>query len=133
MCLLCSLDGFYVKDTKFKFGCLKNYIIFFSSFGGKFRTFLIFPGLNGPFVKEVQIFIKQLFLSGQNDLQSRDQTEHHDKEKEETGVKKSVNKFKLTVLANAVCVDILVWATKDENGKYVFLFNNIRFYLVTML
>ena len=68
------------------------------------------------FVKDVQVFIKQLFLSGQNDLQSRDL----DKENKSENVNKSMNKFKLVVLTNAVCVDILVWATKDENGKIFF-------------
>ena len=73
---------------------------------------IVFSGLNSSFIKEVQVFVKQLFLSGQNDLQSRD-------EKDDSVAKKSLlNKFKLTVLSNAVCVDILVWATKDENGKY---------------
>ena len=78
-------------------------------------------GLNGSFVKEVQVFVKQLFLSGQNDLQSRDHgdKDHGDKDPQESGAKKNVvNKFKLSVLSNAVCVDILVWATKDENGKF---------------
>ena len=65
--------------------------------------------LSPAFVKEIQVYIKQLFLSGQNDLQSREM----DKDKE----KQPLNKFKLMVLTNAVCVDILVWATKDENGE----------------
>ena len=82
-------------------------------------VFLEITGLNGSFVKEVQVFVKQLFLSGQNDLQSRDHDHHGDKDDpKESGAKKNiVNKFKLSVLSNAVCVDILVWATKDENGK----------------
>ena len=77
-----------------------------------FLNVLFSPG----FVKDVQVFIKQLFLSGQNDLQSRDL----DKENKSENVNKSMNKFKLVVLTNAVCVDILVWATKDENGKIFF-------------
>ena len=67
-------------------------------------------------MKEIQTYIKQLFLSGQNDLQSRDVDKEKDNDRpgESGGCK--VNKFKLMVLTNAVCVDILVWATKDENG-----------------
>ena len=86
-------------------------------------------GLSPAFVKDVQVFIKQLFLSGQNDLQSRDL----DKENKEPGNCKAMNKFKLVVLTNAVCVDILVWATKDENGKINFcainpFFLNVKTY-----
>ena len=67
-------------------------------------------------MKEVQEFVKKLFLTGQTDLQSRNDYEQPREKDENTG-KKLLNRFKLTVLANAVCVDILVWATKDENGK----------------
>jgi phosphatidylinositol 4-kinase len=89
--------------------------------------FIFKIGLSGAFVKEVQVFVKQLFLSGQNDLQSREQDSTNstdkDSEKEDSSPKsvKAVNRFKLTVLANAVCVDILVWATKDENGNYTII------------
>ena len=83
-----------------------------------------FTGLSGQFIKEIQIYIKQLFLSGQNDLQSREL----DKEKEDKAGK-LLKKFKLMVLTNAVCVDILVWATKDENGNYFFcIFQEISFF-----
>ena len=77
-------------------------------------------GLNGSFVKEVQEFVKKLFLTGQTDLQSRNDYEQTREKDENTG-KKLLNRFKLTVLANAVCVDILVWATKDENGMMLLI------------
>jgi hypothetical protein len=71
-------------------------------------------------VKEIQTYIKQLFQSGQNELQTRD-VDKENKENDRPGIsggesRCKVNKFKLMVLTNAVCVDILVWATKDENG-----------------
>ena len=47
-------------------------------------------------------------------MQSR---EHEASEKEAQRENESViNRFKLNVQTNAVCVDILVWVTKDEQG-----------------
>ena len=68
-------------------------------------------------VKDIQEFTKQLFQNGQNDLQSREYEDNEKEEKENEPDTFLINRFKLNVQTSAVCVDILVWATKDEQGK----------------
>ena len=68
-------------------------------------------------VKDIQEFTKHLFQNGQNDLQSREYEDNEKEEKDNEPDTFLINRFKLNVQTSAVCVDILVWATKDEQGK----------------
>ncbi|XP_023346695.1 phosphatidylinositol 4-kinase alpha [Eurytemora carolleeae] len=68
-------------------------------------------GLAGCFLKEVQEYIKTIFASGSLDLNTKQHEVGDD-----TGEKVvAVNRFKLNVQTNASCVDILVWAAREEN------------------
>lgn len=68
-----------------------------------------------PFTRDVQDFVKSLYLSGQTELAGQQQESG---EKDDPAVKtQAVNTFRINVQANAACVDLLVWAIADESGK----------------
>ncbi|XP_071790519.1 phosphatidylinositol 4-kinase alpha-like [Asterias amurensis] len=66
-------------------------------------------GLPEVLVDGVQSFVQELFIAGQTKIQDRNL---------EMAVRSSCgfNSFELAVRANATCVDMLVWAVKDEQG-----------------
>nr|XP_053628095.1 phosphatidylinositol 4-kinase alpha-like [Cherax quadricarinatus] len=66
-----------------------------------------------PFTRDVQDFVKGLFLSGQTELAVQ---QNESGEKNEINKKiPSVNPYRINVQANAACIDLLVWASTDES------------------
>lgn len=59
-------------------------------------------------------------MNGQTELQSGALQETSDRDDKDSHLT-TMNKFKINVLANAACVDLLVWATRDEAGKFLTL------------
>lgn len=57
--------------------------------------------------------MKRLFLIGQTELQNKQHDSAVDRVNDASNI---VNKYKINVMANAACVDLLVWAIGDETG-----------------
>lgn len=89
--------------------------------------------LPAPFTKDVQEFVKRIYLNGQTELQQTKQTGDLGVVVAPGDAKEQpvVNKYKINVLANAACVDLLVWAVNDEGGERELFF--IEFPLLTNL
>lgn len=74
-----------------------------------------FADLPVPFTRDVQDFVKGLFLSGQTELAVQ---QNETVGKSDTNKKiSSINPYRINVQANAACIDLLVWASADESGK----------------
>ena len=71
------------------------------------------PLLAGILINDIQGYIKQVFQSGSEKLSTKNQ-DITEKETDKSGL----NVAKLSLLTNAVCVDILVWAAREETGQY---------------
>ena len=72
-----------------------------------------------PTARDVGTFIREIFVAGQSELQAAKEDPEGAAAASTTDEKGVVNGSKLVVLTNAVCVDILVWATNDEQGIWV--------------
>lgn len=78
--------------------------------------------LPAPFMKDVQDFVKILFISGQTELARQQHHQHSDpdenKRRSSIGFCIPINAYKINVQANAAFVDLLVWASADESGLF---------------
>ena len=71
-----------------------------------------------PTARDVGTFIREIFVAGQSELRAAKE-DPEGAAASTTDEKGVVNGSRLVVLTNAVCVDILVWATNDEQGMWV--------------
>lgn len=70
-----------------------------------------FAELHASFTREVQEFVKTLYAAGQTVLQNRESggERHSDRH--------TLNPFALTVQSNVACIELLLWAIRDESGR----------------
>lgn len=66
--------------------------------------------------------MKRLFLIGQTELQNK-QNDSTEKVRENEDGTRAVDKYKVNVMANAACVDLLVWAICDETGTLYYFYS----------
>jgi len=72
-------------------------------------TVKLSPYLSSSFTREVQEFVKQLFKQGQTMLQNKEASVDGHRQN------KDFNSFSLTLQCNIACLELLLWALKDES------------------
>ena len=86
----------------------------FSCFTLACNLYSCFPDLSNQFTREVQEFVKQLYKQGQTVLQNREG--HMDGGDKQS---KDFSSFSLTIDCNVACVELLLWAIRDEPGMLI--------------
>lgn len=79
----------------------------------KLWTLCCFSGLNTQLRKEVQEFVKTMYAQGQTVLQSREHSEHDKSER-----RHPLQPFSLTICSNVACIELLLWAIKEDSGMF---------------
>ena len=74
------------------------------------------PLLAGILINDIQGYVKQVFQCGSEKLSGKNPPDLSEKEAEKAA---GLNVAKLSLQTNAVCVDILVWAARDETGQFL--------------
>ncbi|KAI6240099.1 1-phosphatidylinositol 4-kinase [Aphelenchoides fujianensis] len=75
------------------------------------------PEMPEDFVQEINEFAFELFMSGQEQLKNKKLTEEiRPSRSTEEDQQPQVNRFKLLIIANSICIELIVWSSIDENN-----------------
>lgn len=64
----------------------------------------------------MQVLARELLISGQSELAGK---QPENVERDKSGREIGVNKYKMLVFSNAICIELLAWAALDEQGEVI--------------